>query len=79
MSFTPKIREYLAEKIGHDNTGGFELWALVGMIGHKKAPTSDSFIDRWNLAHPSNPIRVSSTAFDAVDRMIEVWKERFGT
>ena len=76
MSFTPKIRDYLSEKLGPDMVQGFELWALVGMKGYKKPP-SESFIDSWNFAHPRDRIRGSMNAFDAVDRMIEIWKERF--
>jgi hypothetical protein len=76
MTFTPKIRSYLEEQIGKDYVEGFEVWALVGMRSIKK--TDGTCIDSWNFAHPRDKIRGSMNVFDAVDRMIEIWKERFG-
>lgn len=78
MAFTPKIKSYVEEKIGSDYLSGFELWALVGMRSKKKTIAPESCIDSWNFAHPGNRISATMNVFDAVDRMIEIWKERFG-
>jgi len=78
MSFPEPIKDYIKEKLGTDNYDGFKLWAIIGPIAlSKNYKSCETFVDCWNLMHPSSTISKKKNAFDAVDRMIEIWKERF--
>jgi hypothetical protein len=69
-----EIRNYIAQKIGDDSLKPFELWAFGCKI---KGTTSSYYTSAWNLQHPYNQITGDLNAFDAVDRMIQIWKDRF--
>jgi len=74
---TPAMKTYISTKIGNENVDAFKMWALVGMKPNK-TECEETLIDKWNTAHPKHPIKQSMNAWDAIDRMVEIWKERFG-
>jgi hypothetical protein len=79
MNFPDPIKDYIKEKIGDAYYDAFKLWSIVGPLAlSDKFKTCETFVDAWNLSHPSAIISRKKNAFDAVDRMIEIWKDRFG-
>lgn len=79
MTFPDPIKDYIKEKIGIAYFDGFRLWSIVGTMAlSDKFKQCETFVDSWNLSHPADRISKKKNPFDAVDRMIEIWKERFG-
>lgn len=75
MNLTDDMKAYISLKVGIDNFHAFDLWAFIGT---KKNKLQGSLIDKWNAIHATDKIKRSMNIWDAVDRMIDIWKERFG-
>lgn len=69
-----ELRNYIAGKVGDDFLKPFELWAFGGKI---KTVDSATLKCSWNLMHGNQQITKDLNTYDAVDRMIAIWKERF--
>lgn len=76
MLVNEQMQVYIAKKIGIDDLEPFEEWAFVG-LKPKITKKDPNLIDRWNVIHPTIPILTSTDVWDAIDRMIDIWKERF--
>lgn len=77
MFISDSMQVYIGKKIGIDDLEPFQTWAFEGLPTKKKKEELP-LIQRWNLLHPGFTIKQSMNLWDAVDRMIEIWKERFG-